>query len=49
MNTINCTGVRIKKRDYFNLPATMRQMGDWPMVLSSIAGRQTFVRAIIVD
>jgi hypothetical protein len=49
MNTINSTGVLIKKRDYFKLPDTMRQMTDVPMVLSSLAGKQAFVRAIIVD
>lgn len=49
MNEFNSTGVRISKRDYFKLPPEMRQISNGPMVLSRIAGRQTFVRAIIID
>lgn len=49
MNNGNFTGIRIFKRDYFALPPTMRQMSDGPMVLAMVAGRQTFVRALIIE
>jgi hypothetical protein len=48
MNTANFTGIHISKADYFKLPADMRAIGDGPMVLSMLAGRATFVPAIII-
>ena len=49
MNEPNTTGIRITRRDYFRLPASMRMLGEQAMVLSTVNGRQTFVLAIIVD
>ncbi len=52
MNERNSTGsyaVRIRKNDYFRLPAEGRCLEDGPMVLSMLNGRQTFVPAIIID
>lgn len=46
MNT-NFTGIHITRRDYFKLPAEMRQIDKGPMVLTSVRGRQIFVPAII--
>ena len=41
--------IRIKKRDFFRLPASMRPVSDGLMVLSVVNGRETFVRAVIID
>lgn len=49
MNSNNSTIVKIFKRDYFALPPSMREFSDGPMVLSLVNGRQTFVRAQIID
>ena len=49
MNNRNFTEMLISKRDYFALPPEMRQMSDGPMVLATVGGRQTFVRAVIID
>lgn len=50
MNSNNFNGIRITQRDYFALPPEMRQqMPDGgPMVLATLKGRQTFVRALII-
>lgn len=49
MNTANFTGIRIRKADYFRLPANMRAMSDGPMVLTMLAGWATFVPALILN
>jgi len=49
MNTSDFKGMLISKRDYFALPPSMRQMSDGPMVLATMGGRQTFVRALIIE
>lgn len=49
MNDSNFSGIRMSKRDFFKLPDDLRQFSDGPMVLSMVAGRETFVRVLIVD
>lgn len=49
MNDANFNGIRMSKRDFFRLPANLRQFSDGPMVLATVKGRQTFVRVLIVE
>lgn len=50
MNTTNFNAVNIAKKDYFALPADKRaQSADGPLVLSVVRGRETFVRANIIE
>jgi hypothetical protein len=47
MNDVNFNGILISKRDYFALPPTMRVVAEHPMVLATVSGKQTFVRALL--
>lgn len=49
MNTMNSNVIQMSKRDYFALPATMRQQSDGPMVLTMRGGRETFVRVMMLE
>jgi hypothetical protein len=49
MSDSNSNVIRMSKRDFFRLPDGLRQFSDGPMVLTSVGGRQTFVRVVIVE
>jgi len=49
MNAQDSIGIRITKRDFFNLPEDMRKMDQIPMVLTMVNGVEDFVAAIIID
>ncbi len=49
MNKSNSNVIQMAKRDYFALPASMRQQSDGPMVLTVRAGRETFVRVLMLE
>ncbi|HEX7645897.1 MAG TPA: hypothetical protein VF450_00655 [Noviherbaspirillum sp.] len=48
MNNRNFTEIRIRKDDYFRLPAHLRRVDQGPMVLSHVNGKAAFVPAIII-
>ena len=48
MNT-NYNTIQMRKRDYFALPPSMRQLSDGPMVLAIREGRETFVRVFMLE
>lgn len=45
----NYTIIQMSKRDYFALPATMRQQSDGPMVLAMRNGQETFIRVDMLE
>jgi len=50
MNSTNFNSINISKADYFALPATIRaQTEDGPWILVKRGGRETFVRANIIE
>jgi hypothetical protein len=53
MNDANFKGIRIARRDFLNLPTSMRLIHDGLcvrlFVLSVVRGREMFVPALIID
>jgi len=49
MNNENFTGIRISKRDYFQLPATMRKIIKNKLMVLSYGHGKTFVPVIFIE
>jgi len=49
MNECDFQGVKMTKRDYFRLPATMRKMSNGLMVWSCALGKARFLPVILID